>query len=443
MNNHLLASNYKLKKACRTQFEFQTNTLDDRIHLEHKVRVIWDFIEEMDISVCFADIKSFQADNGRPTVDPKILLALWIYSILDGNMSARKLEELTKNHDVYRWICGGVSVNRTTLAEFRSSNPRKFDELLTNCLAVMVKAGLIRDEDFSQDGTRVKANAGFNSFNREDTLKATEAKLKEYITLLQQEEASSINTHDKRRIAAEKRILSERKERVKEALKNLEIARNEKIKNAAASREKITEEDLKKTRASITDPEVRKMKMGDAGYRLAYNVQFANGLDSRVIYGVDVVTTLDPGTAPRLIAQVQSRLKGLNLKEIKNWIADSAYSGKKDITEIAELFPNMLYYAPPKPKKGQDPKKISKKDSEAVKKWRGMIGNSEIKELYKKRVSTAEFSNMQVKNKGLIEFCVRGLVKVKGMALLHAITQNISRYCDLISKKLELSEIIL
>lgn len=175
--------------------------------------------------------------------------------------------------------------------------------------------------------------------------------------------------------------------------------------------------------------------MGDGGFRLAYNVQFATGLDSRVIFGVDVVNSLDPGTAPRLMAQVHSRLTKLNMLAPKNWIGDGAYSGKDDLNAAAELFPNCRYYAPPQGCDAEKAKKHRKKDSEAIKKWRDMIDTPETKEIYKKRCSTAEFSNAQVKNFGFREFLVRGIIKAKGMALLHAFAQNVSRYFDLYCKK--------
>jgi hypothetical protein len=46
------------------------------------------------------------------------------------------------------------------------------------------------------------------------------------------------------------------------------------------------------------------MKMGDGGYRLSFNVQFATGTKSRVIFGVDVVNMLDPGTSPTMMQKV-------------------------------------------------------------------------------------------------------------------------------------------
>lgn len=213
MNNDkvLPASHYKLKTALRNQIEFQLCCLNDLLPQDHKARIIWDFVEAMDTSICMEHINTVYGSVGRPTVDPKILFALWIYTILDGNSSARKLEELCQNHDVYKWICGGVSVSRTTLAEFRSHHPRKFDELLTRCLAVMVKSGLINDSDFSQDGTRVKANAGYNSFRKEESLKNLQANLTDYIKQLQTEEKANPNAYEARQRAAKERAAIERK----------------------------------------------------------------------------------------------------------------------------------------------------------------------------------------------------------------------------------------
>jgi len=76
-----------------------------------------------------------------------------------------------------------------------------------------------------------------------------------------------------------------------------------------------------------------------------------------------------------------------------------------------------------------------KSDSEAVRRWRESIDTPEIKEIYKKRCSTAEFSNMHAKNQALESFFVRGLIKVREMATLHAIAQNCSRYLDLLKQK--------
>lgn len=433
MNNNTLKAQYKLHTPCRNQIEMQINCIDTLLPTEHKARDVWEFVNSMNCSPCFALLKTYIGGDGRPATSPQVLLALWIFSIMDGNISARKLEKLCKEHNAYRWIAGGVPVNRTQLAEFRTLNPLLFEDLLTNTLAVMLKSGLINDVDFSQDGTKIKANAGFNSYRRQETLERTKQDLKEYISHLRSEES----LYDRSKQIKEKRIANERLSRVEAALKILEKEKEIKKENGDRNREPPSDNDLKEIRASKTDPTARKMKMGDSGYRLAYNIQLATGMHSRVIFGVNVGTTLDPGTSPRMMAQVHSRLRILGMLPPKNWVGDSAYSSKRDVEVVAEVFPNCQYYAPPKVNVGCDPKKHRKGDSEAVKRWRDLINTDEVRELYKLRCSTAEFSNAQMKQRGWREFMVRGIEKVTSSALLNVITQNISRYFSLRSNKLK------
>ena len=436
MNNDALfnTSNYKLRTPCRIQMEMQVNCLDTLLPSDHKARDIWEFVSSMDCRPCYALVKTYIGGDGRPATSPQVLFALWIYSILDGNISARKLADLCKNHNAYKWIAGGIPINRTTLAEFRTLNPMLFEDLLTNTLAVMLKAGLIKDTDFAQDGTRIKANAGFNSYHKESTLKETKEEIKSYIALLKAEQE---NSYDKYENTKQKRIAKERLKRVEEALSILEKERDIKKENGTRNGEPPSSDDLKEIRASTTDPMARKMKMGDGGFRLAYNVQLATGMDSRAIYGMDIVTTLDSGTSPRMMGIVHNRLRRLKMDAPTNWISDSAYSAKRDVEVVAELYPNCRYYAPPKVKKGIDPKKHLKNDSQAVKRWRDLIDQEDVNELYKCRCSTAEFSNAQMKQRGWREFLVRGLEKVKSYALLNVIAQNVARYFDLSDKKLK------
>ena len=64
----------------------------------------------------------------------------------------------------------------------------------------------------------------------------------------------------------------------------------------------------KNARASMTDPEARKMKMGDGGFRPAYNVQFATTVGSSVIVGADVVNAgTDGGQMKPMVDQIEHR----------------------------------------------------------------------------------------------------------------------------------------
>ena len=55
---------------------------------------------------------------------------------------------------------------------------------------------------------------------------------------------------------------------------------------ALVEAKKKGEEEKGKARVSTTDPEARVMKMGDGGYRPAYNVQLATDTATQIITGV-------------------------------------------------------------------------------------------------------------------------------------------------------------
>ena len=86
-------------------------------------------------------------------------------------------------------------------------------------------------------------------------------------------------------------------------------------------------------------------------------------------------------------------------------------------------------YAPvPKPKApGQDRYARHAGDSDAVAAWRARMGTDAGKAIYKDRAATAECVNAQARNRGLRQFLVRGLAKVKAVALWYAVAHNLLR----------------
>src|SRR3989304_2320918 len=78
---------------------------------------------------------------GPPAIDPRILVALWLYATLEGVGSARALERLCEEHHAYRWICGGVGVNHHTLSDFRVVHVEFLDQLLTQSVAALLASG--------------------------------------------------------------------------------------------------------------------------------------------------------------------------------------------------------------------------------------------------------------------------------------------------------------
>ena len=82
--------------------------------------------------------------------NPHILFALWLSATLEGVGSGREVTRLSQEHDAYRWICGGVSVNYHAVNDFRAGNEALMDELLSDDVAALAAAAAINLQRVAQ-----------------------------------------------------------------------------------------------------------------------------------------------------------------------------------------------------------------------------------------------------------------------------------------------------
>ena len=80
------------------------------------------------------------------------------------------MARLCTESDPYKWLCGGVSLNYHTLNDFRVDHEEALDDLLTQMIAVLTQAQIVSLARIAQDGTRIRASAGINSFGERETL---------------------------------------------------------------------------------------------------------------------------------------------------------------------------------------------------------------------------------------------------------------------------------
>jgi transposase len=111
-----------------------------------------------------------EGNAGRPAIDAKILVAVWLYATLDGEISARRLATFCKEFNPYIWLCGGIEINHHTLSDFYTAHADWLEKQFTLHLASLIHQGLVDFETVAQDGMRVRASAGAASFRRGETL---------------------------------------------------------------------------------------------------------------------------------------------------------------------------------------------------------------------------------------------------------------------------------
>ena len=415
--------------------------LENLLDTDHQARQVWEFTQGLDLSPLYAPIRSFEGGPGRPSTDPRILTSLWLYATLEGVGSARALDGLCLEHNAFRWLCGGVLVNYHTLADFRVQHLDFLDSLFTHSVAVLREQDLVDLNRVAQDGMRVRASAGAASFRRKPTLEECLEEAKTQIAKLKEEMDDDPSASSRQQAAAQERAAREREARVQHALDRMP---------ELEAKKKANEKD--KARVSTTDPEATVMKMADGGYRPAYNVQFATDCGSQVIVGVDVITSgSDMGQLVPMLEQIEERHE----KYPKECLLDGGFAKHEDIERAeAEPFGTTVYVPVPEPKKSKekgteavpvegqakeeakprDKHEPMPEDSKTIGEWRKRMGTEAAKTIYKERASTAECVNAQARNRGLMRFGVRGLKKVKSVALWYAIAHNLSRWFSLRGK---------
>jgi transposase len=401
------------RTADRQQIVWRSAAPDELIPTDHPARIVWEFVEGLDLSPLYDSIKSVAGQAGRPRIDPKILMALWTYATVDGVGGARQLDKLCGDHDAYRRILGDVTINSHTLADFRTDHVEPSDRSLTGSVAALLAEGLVDLERVAQDGMRVRASAGAASSRRRPTPEEAPAEAEAQVEALRAELEQDPAAGDRRRQEARERAARERTERVRGALQRLpELEAKKKP------------EDRAKARCSTTDADATVMKMGDGGSRPAYNLEFATATDSQVIVGVEVVTVgSDAGQMVPMVEQIGARYD----RTPKELPVDGNFARHDPIDVVSGAAVGCTVYAPvPAPKdKRVDRYAPEPGDSPAVAAWRERMGSEEAKAISKERAATAECVNAQARNRGLIRLRVRGRLKAKAIALWYAPAHNV------------------
>jgi hypothetical protein len=313
--------------------------------------------------------------------------------------------------------------------------------------------GVVKLKGVAQDGVRVRASAGTASFRREEKLKDYLEIARAQVAALKQEVESDPGAEARRIKAAKERAAKEREARIEAAL-----ARLPELADIKKRQGKKPEE----ARVSTTDAEATVMKMGDGGFRPAYNIEFGSDTESQVIVGVDVVTTgSDMAQMVPMVEQVTQRCGTAP----ENWLVDGGFPAHDQIDAVADQTRVIAPVPKPKAKRKDkkndtadtagtpvnapgdshvtdacpsetpvptvDPHQRKAGDSEAVGDWRERMGTEEAKELYKQRAAVAECVNAQARNRNLVLLPVRGLKKVKAVAYLYALAHNLMRMISL------------
>ena len=459
----------------RDQLCWRSVDVERFIGTDHAARAIWEVVGRLNLSRYYDSIQCDKERGGRPAIDPRLLISLWVYAYSEGIGSAREVERRCAWDPAFQWLTGCEVVNHHTLADFRVQQRQALDELFTQLLAMLSAEGLVTLAQVTQDGTKIKALAASKSFRRKK-------RIQQHLELARKkvQELSDPNAEPRsnRVEQVRQRAAQERQARLERALAEVQTLQAQGRK---------PEDEL---RVSTSDPDARQMKQPDGGYAPSYNVQIATDVAHGFIVDVEVVQ--DGNDAEQLapaVERVEQRMQACP----QQVLADGGYTNFRSVQTMAEQGVDFLgswrdntptvdgqpfrydeqqdcYFCP----QGTQLQRVGRQssrsgmisivyqakwrqcqhcrlkakccprnrvqgrgvlrddDDSVVRAFREKMATAEAQEQYRRRGPVAEFRHAWIKSKlGLRQFHVRGLPKVQIEAIWACLTHNLQQWIRL------------
>jgi transposase len=311
----------RLVSIDRRQLLLRTMDIDKLVDDEHCVRSIWELVGRLDLRLYHAQIAAVEGSAGREHTDPQLLISLWLYAYSRGTSSARELARQCEYEPGCQWLCGLQLVSHRTLSGFRSEHKAALDDLFAQVLGMLSAEGLITLERVTLDGTKIKANAGGNTFRGHEKIAAHLEAAREQVRVLNAQ-AENEEQLAKRKASARRRGARQRASRLEAALREVE----------RLQREKTHDRKTFVARASSTDPEAHVMRNGEGGTVPSYNVQLVTDTKHGLVVNVEATTdAIDYRQLDAALQRCEQKLGGAP----QQIIADGDYTNHASVQTAA------------------------------------------------------------------------------------------------------------
>lgn len=322
-----------------------------------------DTVERLDLSEFYT---RYRTDGwGAAAYDPRMMVALILYSYCVGERSSRRIEKLCERDVGFRVIMGNHVPDHSTIARFRRENEQAISSLFRQVLSLCAQAGMVKPGVIAIDGTKIKAQASLDANRTHASLEKEFEKLARRIL----EEADRVDEEEdriygpdkrgdevpehlrdeKKRQAWIKEKLDEMKRQAEEAAKEQEkkIEKREEKRKAGVEKKKLggkplppevaRERFLSKAKVNTTDPESRIMK-SSKGYVQGFNAQLAVTED-QIIVAADLTNqAADWHLLHPMVDLAKENLEKAGVKKrVETVVADAGYGCEENLKEAERL----------------------------------------------------------------------------------------------------------
>lgn len=290
---------------------------DHNVPKDHISRFVVDFIEN---SFHKLEINEKKKKKGKKSFPLVSMLKLLVYAKIEHVESAKYIADMAQYHDIYKFVCDGISPSERSIQRYRREYGRYFEVLLQMTLKKAYDERLTGFNHVAIDGTIKKA---VNSNNNVITKKETQILLQYYKGLpVNQEKLAKLHKPAKK-ILENKKLKDEDK---------LELLYDIETQFTFTGQDKIP----------VNDIEARFMRGKKGNFLIAYNIQSAVDYDTKLICAINI--TQNPTDHYELPEIAEKAIKNINTKP-KYISADTIYLNQITLSYLADkeiegLIPN-------------------------------------------------------------------------------------------------------
>lgn len=251
----------------REQLVLFSTTLDERIPEDHPVRLFHELLAVQDWS---GWERHYCGVAGQPAVHPRVVAGAILYGLSHGIRSSRRLEWACKHAIDFMWLVENRDIDHSSFCNFRTQFHRELKDLFRQIGRLAMAMGLLRLNQVSLDGTRVRANSSPHATASAKTLQERLAALDQEVeTMLAQ--AAKVDSQESdlfaescsaTQLPAPLSTLRRRQAALREALQAAQAV--------DAKRQKRSDTPKKAAKVPVADPQAALLPNKEGGYAPNY-----------------------------------------------------------------------------------------------------------------------------------------------------------------------------
>ena len=313
---------------------FLPPNIKDCLPKDHMCFMVDQVVNSLDLKA----VEESYSDNGCPGYDPAMMVKIIFYAYIQGQRSSRKIEGLTYENIVFKYLSANQNPDHGTINLFRKNHLQELEKIFAQIVVMCNGLGMINPKDISIDGTVFKASASKKNTLDKNQIEKLRNNIKDFL-----KEADELDELEDKKYGKDKRgnempehlvdpkarqkAIDELKRKLK-LLDQADAVISRKQESARTNKEK--QKSFSKS-INITDPDAQLMKMKNSkSVYPAYNGQIATS--KQVVLSYDV--SQDANDVKNLLPMIKETENNTNIK-VKIVKADSVYFSRENIDGIS------------------------------------------------------------------------------------------------------------